>query len=128
MKKIFIAILVISFLCIAGVIAFISHTINNPRDISIRVSESDDTYRLYASYNSYKAGRIHRYLRDQLHNDLFKKNRVDAFLTLDDQTRVRIKTTPGKLLILLNKKENDFDSYFRIKQLGDGIKYRLSHD
>ncbi len=128
MKKIFIAILIISIVCITGAFMFVAHRINNPRDIAVSISESDDTYRLSASYSRYQAGRVHHYLRDQLNNDLFKKNKVDALLTLEDETRVHIKSKPGKLLILLNKNENGFDSYFRIKQLGEGIKRRLTRD
>lgn len=128
MKKILLAVLILVIICVMGAFGFIWYAFHaiGERNISIRVNESEDVYRLYATYDRHKTGRIHRLLRDELHNDLFRKNNVDADLTLDDDTRVHIKTTPGKLVILLNKHENNLESYRRIRDLGEGVKLSLA--
>lgn len=128
MKKFLIALAVVSVLCIVGFLQAVQYRLSNHNGVTVRVKESDDTYRLYARYTSYKAERVHQYLRKELKNDLFRKRKVDAELTLEDRTHFHIKTSPGKLLIQFNKTENDYDSYFRIKQLGEGIKRRLTAD
>lgn len=128
MKKIFFGILILAVVCIIGATAFVYHTFHHARGISVQVKESDNTYRLLASYDRYKTGRVHRFLRDELHNDLFRKERVDTWLTLEDNARLYIRTKPGKLLIQLNKHENNFEAYFHVKQIGEGIKYRLARD
>jgi hypothetical protein len=128
MKKFVIALVIISVLCIVGFLQAVQYGFSNRNGVSVRVKESDDTYRLYARYASYKAERVHQYLRKELKNELFRKRRVDADLTLEDRTHFHIKISPGKLLIQFNKTENDYDSYFRIKQLGEGIKRRLTVD
>ncbi len=56
---------------------------------------------------------------------MFKNARIDATVMLDDKTVFYIKIIPGVLLIKLNKRENDFTSYNRIKKLGEDIKLRL---
>lgn len=129
MKKILLAVLVLVIVCVMGAFSFIWYTFHTlgEHDISIRVNESEDRYRLYATYDRHKTGRIHRLLCDELHNDLFRKNNVDADLTLDDDTRVHVTTKPGKLVILLNKHENSEESYRRIRELGEGVKLSLSH-
>ena len=128
MKRIFIGIFLLAVVCMIGAAAFVYHTLRYTRGISVQVKESDDTYRFLASYDRYKTGRVHRFLRDELHNDLFRKERVDTWLTLEDNARLYIRTKPGKLLLQLNKHENDFDAYFHVKQISEGIKYRLTHD
>lgn len=128
MKKIVIAFVVVSVLVLAGFLSAVQYKFNDMDGVSVSVKESEGSYRLYARYASYKTSRIHNYLRNQLHNDMFRKKKLDAYLTLEDDTRFHIKAKPGKLLIQLNKDENSFDSYFRIKQLGEGIKLRLTRD
>lgn len=128
MKKFVIALVIVSVLCIVGFLQAVQYGFGNRNGVSVRIKESDDTYRLYASYSGYKTGRVHQYLRKELRNELFRKRRVDADLTLEDHTRFHIKLGPGKLLIRFNKNENDYDSYFRIKELGEGIKRRLTVD
>lgn len=129
MKKILLAVLILVIICVMGAFSFVWYTFHalGEHDISIKVKESEDTYRLYATYDRHKTGRIHHLLRDELHNDIFRKDNVDGDFTLDDDTRVHIKTTPGKLVILLDKRENNAGSYHRIRQLGEGVKFSLSH-
>lgn len=128
MKKFVIALVIVSVLYIVGFLQAVQYGFSNHNGVTVRVKESDDTYRLYARYASHKTERVHQYLRKELMNDLFRKRKVDADLTLEDRTRFHIKTSPGKLLIQFNKTENDYDSYFRIKQIGEGIKRRLTAD
>ena len=87
---------------------------------SISIRESDDSYEFYASYTNNKTGQVQKYLDDKLNtNKMFRNGRIDAMVTLTDNTNVYIKTTPGRLLIKLDKNENTFASYARIKRVGE---------
>lgn len=125
MKKVFFVLLFCT-LCMAGFVTYVLHKMYSDNDISIIIKESDNSYRLSASYARNQTRKIQSYLNAQLHSTMFRNAKIDAFVTLDDKTRFYVKTIPGRLLIKLNKKENDYESYFRIKQLGEGIKMKLA--
>ena len=98
-------------------------------NISVHVKETDDIYQLTASYDRNKTGRIQRYIDAELHQPhVFANARMDANITLDDHTNFYIRTAPGRLFIKMDKNTNDRDAYFRIKQLGEGLKVKLTQD
>ncbi|MCW3088022.1 MAG: hypothetical protein JWQ78_1408 [Sediminibacterium sp.] len=129
MKK-FLLILVFCTVTIACFFAAIVHKIRrqHSQDISISVKESENMYKLYASYNKNKTRKIQRYLDAQLNSDMFSNARIDANVVLEDHTNFYIKANPGVLMIRLNKRDNSIDSYYRIKHLGEGIKKRLAEN
>jgi len=43
-------------------------------------------------------------------------------ITLDDKTTFYMKSYPGELKIKLNKQDNSYDSYTKIKDLCEGLK------
>ncbi len=125
MKKIFL-ILLLCILFIAGFFTWVLYSIHSGNGSSVSIKESDDSYEFYASYNRSRTRRVQGYIDAQLQTKhIFKNARIDATVTLDDKTVFYIKTIPGVLLIKLNKRENDFTSYTRIKKLGEDIKLRL---
>lgn len=92
---------------------------------SISISESHNYYSMKAWFNKNKTREVEEYLDDKIGrmNDIsFVHTRMDARLSLDDHTKFFIKKSPGHLEIKLDKEENSFDSYQRIKLMCDGIK------
>lgn len=129
MRKIFFALVLCMFL-IACFFSFAWHTIrrHSGNNVSISINESDDRYKLYASYQKNQTRKIQRYLDSELNSHLFSRGRINATVTLDDQTNFHIKANPGTLLIKLNKRDNSHESYQRIKLLGEGIKIQLAEN
>ena len=129
MRKLFFALVLCTFL-IACFFSFAWHTIKRQsgNNVSISIHESEDRYKLYASYQKNKTRKIQRYLDAELNSHLFSRARINATVTLDDQTNFYIKANPGILLIKLNKSDNSPESYHRIKLLGEGIKRELAEN
>jgi len=131
MKKIFL-VLVICTLLIVGLFSVVAYKWRVHNDytgnISIKVKETDDTYQLYASYSRHTTRKIKRYLETELDNHLFRHTKIDATVTLPDETSFYVRSIPGRLLIRLNKEENSAASYNRIKRLGEGIKIKLAEN
>ena len=130
MKKIllliFVGICFVAFCFISAV-----HKIHGSwdHDISIRVKENDNIYQLSASYDRERSGRLQRYIDAKLNtHHLFQNSRMDATVTLDDKTNFYVKTSPGRLLIKLDKNTNDAAAYERIRELGEEIKQKLTEN
>jgi len=99
----------------------------NGRGLSMKVHETASVYQFSASYNKERTADLQHYLDAKLHtNNFFRHRRINTTLTLDDATNVYVKTSPGRLLIKLKKKENDRNAYLRIKQLGKDIRQHLA--
>jgi len=130
MKKMFfvlLAAILFSFI----IFAYVAHKVRvnfvDDNNISIRVRETDDIYQLNASYRRNQTARLQRYMDARLHtNHLFKNSRMDATVTLDDKTSFYVRSSPGRLLIKLDKNANDEASYIRIKELAEDIKHTLA--
>ena len=79
---------------------FIFHRIVYKENVSIRIQESNDSYRLIASYERYQTRKLEKYIEAQLYSHHYNnKNRVDGKITLDDHTSMYLRTAPGKLYI-----------------------------
>ena len=92
---------------------------------SITVREWHNHYSMSAWFNESRTRDVEEYLDDKIgrRNDIsFVHTRMDARLILDDHTTFFIKKSPGYVEIKLNKDENSFDNYQRIKLMCDGIK------
>ncbi len=90
---------------------FIFHRIVYIENVSIRIQEFNDSYRLIASHERYQTKKLEKYIEVQLHSHHYNnKNRVDGMITLDDHTSIYLQAAPGKLYIKLNKQENDLYS------------------
>lgn len=132
MKKILIGI----FLCIVlGVLISAAVTFrhlirsfdDDDNDISLHIKENDHHYRIYAKYERRRTLAIQRYLDSKLGtHHMFRKSRVDATITLDDQTHFHVRNTPGRLVIKFNRDENSEEAYWRMKELAEGLKTRIT--
>jgi hypothetical protein len=130
MKKMFfvlLAAILVSFLIFSYVAHKVRVNFGDDNNISIRVKETEDIYQLNANYRRNQTARLHRYMDARLHtNHLFKNSRMDATVTLDDKTSFYVRSSPGRLLIKLDKNVNDEASYIRIKELAEDIKQTLA--
>ncbi len=111
-----------------GAFSFVWYTFHRMENISVNISDSDESYSINASFNRWKSGRIRHYLREKFHNDIFKKNNVDAYLNMDDHARVHVKTRPGHISIYLDKNNAGFDSYYKLKEVEEEIKKKLTEN
>jgi hypothetical protein len=130
MKNVFLG-LVLCVIVIGGLFSLAFHSMRWGwrHNTEISISESDNYYQLHAYFNRNKTKRLQRFMDAQLHQrHTFVNSRIDGSITLDDKTNFYIKTSPGVLFIKLNKGTNDFDSYYRVKQMGEGIKRTLAND
>ncbi len=92
--------------------------------LDVSVSESRSSYKMQAYYNRSKTDEVQRYINRQLApNGLFSSadDYFDAHTQLNDKTRFYIKSSPGRLVIKLNKRENSYASYVRIKNMCEGL-------
>lgn len=128
LKRIFLVIMVCA-LFVTGIFVFVLYKMSDHNGISIRINESDNTYQFYASYGKNKTRQLQKYLDGQLNtNKMLEDSKMDSYITLKDNTVLYIKTTPGKLLIKLDKNENTDASYARIKRIGEQVKMNLATD
>jgi hypothetical protein len=127
MKKIFLFI-ILCLLIFTGFVAYIMYKIEYSDDISINVSDSEDTYRISAKYQPRQSARLQRYLSDELHTEVFKERRVINYLVLGERKRLYVKTSPGRLYLKIDKTENDDESYYKMKEIAEGIKHKLAEN
>lgn len=127
MKKVFLFVL-ICLLTFTACIAYVMYKIEYSENISINISDSEDTYRISAKYLPGQSARLQRYLSDELHSEVFKERRVINYLVLGDGARLYVRTSPGRLLLKMDKREKDFDSYYKMKEIAEGIKHRLTEN
>ncbi len=125
----FICILVIGIIsCIAVVRWFRDHRfVTNGHDISLQIKESDEKYQIYAYYNRSRTDEVQQYLDSKLRTHLFRKSRINATITLEDDTRLYVKKTPGRLVIKFNRDENSVEAYRRMKELAEGLKVQITN-
>ena len=92
--------------------------------LDVNVSESGSTYRLQAWYNRNKTGEVVRYINRQIQpSSLFSSadDYFDVHTQLSDRTRFYIKSSPGRIIISINKRENSPGSYEKIKRMCGGV-------
>lgn len=128
MRKI-ILVLLIGFMVAAGFVCYVFYKIVNNTDISISVNDTEDQYQVNASFGRGQSRKLLSYIDAQLsRSKQFRHSVMNGDMVLDDNTRIYFKTRPGKLLIRVNKNENDSASIERIKKLTEGIKLRLTEE
>jgi hypothetical protein len=129
-------VLLVLVLLFIGTVWFVSHVIRfrwdwtrNGRNTSIRVKENGRIYEIKASYAKNKTYRIQRFIDQELHTrDVFSNARMDGDITLDDRSSFYVQTYPGKLIIRMDRRENDPEAYYRLKSLGEKLKRKLAED
>ncbi|MEO8171861.1 MAG: hypothetical protein ABI581_02215 [Sediminibacterium sp.] len=127
-------VLLVALLLFIGTVWFVSHVfrwewVMNGRDVSIRVKETGRIYEIKASYAKNKTYRIQRFINQELHtSNVFSNARMDGDITLDDRSNFYVKAYPGRLVIRMDRRENDPEAYYRIKSLGEKLKRKLAED
>jgi hypothetical protein len=130
MKKV----LLVLVLLFIGTVWFVSQVIRfrwdwNGRNTSIRVKENGRMYEIKAFYAKNKTYRIQRFIDQELHTrDVFSNARMDGAITLDDRSNFYVQAYPGKLIIRMDRRENNPEAYYRLKSLGEKLKHKLAED
>ncbi|MEI6088589.1 MAG: hypothetical protein WCR66_13430 [Bacteroidota bacterium] len=128
MRKI-ILVLLIGVMMVVGFGLFVAYKIASNTDIAINVNDSEDQYQVDASYGKSQSRKVLSYIDAQLSKTKqFRHAKMEGAIELEDHTKLFIKTKPGRLLIKVNKNENDSASIERIKTLTEGIKIRLTEN
>ena len=92
-------------------------------DISYK--ESGHHYSMKAYFNKNKTRKLENYMDHEIgdrSNMSFVNTRIDGQIALDDRTTFYIKKYPGFLEINLDKEENSYESYQKIRIMCEGIK------
>jgi len=92
---------------------------------SFKVRENRMFYSMEASFDIDKTRKVQQFMNSELgerNSVSFINTRTDAMITLDDKTTFYMKSYPGELKIKLNKQDNSYDSYTKIKDLCEGLK------
>ena len=95
---------------------------------SLTLSESDHYYSMDADFSKSKTRAVEEYMDSRIgrrSNMSFVNSRIDGTLALDDHTTFYIKKYPGLVEIKLDKDENSYEAYHRIKTMCEGIKKLL---
>jgi|SRR3982751_5388028 hypothetical protein len=104
----------------------------NHDNISISVQEDDEEYRMNARYDEDKTMAVDNYIQTCTgtgdHYRYSGHGNFDATLTLDDDSKVYIKSREGRLKIKFNKEENSEEAYEKIKDMCEGIKEILAEN
>ncbi len=109
--------------------AFVAYKIETNTNISINVDDNNEEYQIEASYGKAKSRRVLSYIDAQLSKTKqFRHSLMEGDIELEDHTKLYIKTKPGKLIIKVNKNDNDSVSIERIRALTEGIKIRLTEN
>ncbi|MES2331929.1 MAG: hypothetical protein V4539_20145 [Bacteroidota bacterium] len=127
-------VLLVVLLLFIGTVWFVSHVfrwtwVTNGKNISIRVKENSSIYEIKAYYARNKTYRIQRFIDQELHtHDVFAHARMDGDITLDDHSNFYVQAYPGKLIIRMDRRQNDPEAYYRLKSLGEKLKYKLTEE
>jgi hypothetical protein len=91
----------------------------------ISYNESGHYYSMKAYFNKNKTRKVESYMDERIgdrSNMSFVNTRIDGQIALDDHTTFYIKKYPGFLEIKLDKDQNSYPSYQRIRTMCQGIK------
>jgi len=127
MKKVFI--LIAASLILLNVLSSCYNYHSND-DVSISIKEDDNEYRLSARFDDRKTRAIQNYICEFAEQRNFFKagHHIDGTVTLDDNTRVYIKSYEGHLKIKFDKEENSDESYEKVQEMCEGIKELLAEN
>lgn len=96
---------------------------SDDHNMSISVTDSDDTYEFVAKFDKHKTKQIQDFINAKMAPSMSATgNHVDITTKLDDNTQFELEESPGKVLIKLDKEANSEASYHRVKTMCEGIK------
>lgn len=95
----------------------------NRGDVNIAVKDDDDHYRFRAHFNDDLSPEVAEFLNDHISPIRIDPERESKIITvLSDHTKLTVESSPGELMVYIDKDENSRDSYHRVKNLCDGVK------
>ena len=99
--------------------------------LDVSISESGSSYKMQAYYNRNKTGAVQRFINREIQPSGLYQSEDDYFdvhTELSDRTRFYIKSSPGKIIIKINKRENSYASYMRVKNICEGVANILKNE
>ncbi|MBF9221339.1 hypothetical protein [Hymenobacter ruricola] len=110
-------------LLLAGPLWLIGQPTSNR--VAITVSDSDDQFKIVASYNVAQSARIIGLLNDSLRPavPLSASQAEDTRLLLADRTALTVQAAPGRLRLVADKRTNSAASLNRIHRLVPGLTH-----
>ncbi|GGH23744.1 hypothetical protein GCM10007423_06600 [Dyadobacter endophyticus] len=113
----------IKSLLISQIVALVMLISCNNGDVSIAVKDEDDSYRFKAHFDDNLSPMVAEFLSDRISPIRIDPERESKIVTvLSDHTKLTVESSPGELMIYLDKDENSRDSYHRVKNLCEGVK------
>ncbi len=100
-------------------------------DVKITANESEDEYKFSAYYDESRTRDVQRYVNRSIKpNGLFsgEDDRLDIDTRLQDGTTFKLKSSPGELIIRVDKTENKPESVQRIREMCQGLKDVITGD
>lgn len=95
----------------------------NNGDVNIAVKDEDDSYRFRAHFNDNLSPQVSEFLNDHISPIRIDPEQESKVITvLPDHTKLTVESSPGELMIYLDKDENSRASYHRVKNLCEGVK------
>lgn len=113
----------IKSLLIAQIATFALLISCNNGDVNIAVKDDDGYYRFKAHFDDNLSPRVSEFLNDHISPIRIDPEQESKVITvLADQTKLTVESSPGELMIYLDKEENSRASYHRVKNLCEGVK------
>ncbi|MEO6328684.1 MAG: hypothetical protein ABIO55_07125 [Ginsengibacter sp.] len=96
---------------------------------SLNFKDSDHYYSMNAHFSKNKTKAVEEYMDRRIgkrSNMSFVNSKIDGTIALKDHTTFYIKKYPGRIQIKLDKDENSYEAYYRIKAMCEGLKNVLT--
>lgn len=95
----------------------------NSGEVYVKVKDHDDYYRFTAKFNPDLSPRISRFISNEITTVRINPESDSKIVTvLNDNTKLSIESSPGEVMVYLDKEENGPASYHRVKNMCEGIK------
>ena len=107
----------------------LSSCFHHHHDITVKVNDDEDVYRLRASFDEDLSGDVQRVINTHLrqhHSATLVHRYTDKEITLADGTSFYVKTGPGRLRIKIDKTENPAEGCEEVKEMCEEIKTVLA--
>jgi phosphoketolase len=98
---------------------------NEAGSTSISYFENPKTISIASTYKPAKFNEVQAYLEAHIGSQTtvsFARTHMDEMITMDDATRLHIKSSPGELNMELDKTDNARESYPQMKQWCEDLK------
>jgi hypothetical protein len=114
-------------IAVAAIVFFKSNLFG--KNINITISDSRNELSLVASFPIKYSEEVQGYIKSELNmTDLpdLKFVEVKRYQTPDHEMRFHIKSRDGYLKIVLDKRDNDHESVYKLKEIGKGVEEILT--